>query len=289
MTESVAGCRVRALKAVADLPPFSPILDRLLATLSSEGVSVANISDLIERDAVIAGNVLKLVNSALYGRQGTVNSVRHAVSLLGINKVRNAVFAMSITRMWSKMRAAAGFSMAKFNLQAVAGGLLCDYLAPRAPVEYAEGAFAAGLFRNLGELLIAVALHQEYGEIQRLSAGGFGLLVECETEVIGVSHAELSAEALAVWNLPAAIRRAVRFHHAPDADTTDMAPGQYRLAQVLECADRFLELAGESLGSEEPPAPAALDAFRMLGLAPQAAVFIKDYKRDVGALTGVFR
>ena len=48
------------------LPPFSPILNRLLATLAREDVSFLKIADLIEKDTVLAGNVLRLVNSALY-------------------------------------------------------------------------------------------------------------------------------------------------------------------------------------------------------------------------------
>ena len=52
----------------------------------------------------MAGNLLHLVNSALYARRGSINSVRHALSLLGINKLRNAVLGMSITRMWNQVR-----------------------------------------------------------------------------------------------------------------------------------------------------------------------------------------
>ena len=276
------------MKAVADLPPFSPVLDRLLATLSSEGVSVSKISDLIEKDTVIAGNVLKLVNSALYGRRGTVNSIRHAVALLGINKVRNAVFAMSLTRVWSKVRTAPGWSMARFNLHSVACGLLCDYLAQRVSVEYPEGAFAAGLFHDLGELLIAIALHQEFQEIQSLSAKGFGSADVCEREVLGISHAELSAEALATWNLPAAIQRAVRFHHAPDEDDMDVAPAQYRLALIVQCADNYIEQAGMALRDAKEAAGQPLVAFAPLGLEAAAADFMAEVEAEMGALASAF-
>ena len=44
-------------------------------------MSFAKIADLIEKDTVLAGNILKLVNSALYGLSGTVNSIRHATEL----------------------------------------------------------------------------------------------------------------------------------------------------------------------------------------------------------------
>src|SRR5437660_5607052 len=80
----------QALRSLEKLPPFSPVLSRLLATLAQEDVSFAKLADLLEKDTVLAGNVLKLVNSAAFGRRGNVNSVRHAVSILGVTKLRNA-------------------------------------------------------------------------------------------------------------------------------------------------------------------------------------------------------
>jgi HD-like signal output (HDOD) protein len=283
------GHRQRALKAVADLPPFSPVLDRLLATLSMESVSVARVSEIIETDTVIAGNVLKLVNSALYGRRGTVNSVRHAVSLLGINKLRNAVFAMSITRVWSKVRSAEGWSMAKFNLHSVACGLLSDSLAQHVPVEYPEGAFAAGLFHDLGQLLIAVSLHDECREIQKLCASGSGSIVECEVGVLGVSHADLSADALAIWNLPLAIQRAVRFHHNPEAESTESRKGKHGLAMVVHCAGNYIDSAGVSLFDPEQTAPQGFEPFAPLGIEFATAHFVNEFRSELNALAGMFR
>src|SRR6266481_3905978 len=150
--------RDRALVALGKLPPFSPILNRLIASLASEDVSFAKAADLIEKDTVLAGNILRLVNSALYGLRGTVNSIRHAISLLGIAKLRNATLSMSVARMWSQVKTPPGWSMASFNLHSVGVGILADLLAQGRAVEYSEGAFAAGLFHDLGLLLVALGL-----------------------------------------------------------------------------------------------------------------------------------
>ena len=71
----------RAMGALGKLPPFSPILNKLLASLAGEDVSFAKLGDLIEKDTVVAGNILHLVNSALYARRATITSVRHALAL----------------------------------------------------------------------------------------------------------------------------------------------------------------------------------------------------------------
>ena len=135
----------RALGALGKLPPFSPILNKLLASLAQDDVSFVKLGDLIEKDPVVAGNLLHLVNSALYARRGSINSVRHALSLLGINKLRNVVLGMSITRMWNQVKTPASWSMARFNMHSAASGILSDLLAQRLTVHYAEGAFVAGL------------------------------------------------------------------------------------------------------------------------------------------------
>src|SRR5271154_6752662 len=111
--------RERALRTLGELPPFSPILNRLIASLAHEDVSFAKIADLIEKDTVLAGNILRLVNSALYGLPGTINSIRHAVSLLGITKLRNATLSMSVARMWNQLKTPPGWSMARFNLHSI--------------------------------------------------------------------------------------------------------------------------------------------------------------------------
>ena len=191
-----------------------------MASLANEDVSFAKIADLIEKDTVLAGNILKLVNSALYGFAGTVNSIRHAVSLLGITKLRNAALSMSVSRMWGQVKTPAGWSTANFNQHSVGVGILADLLAQRLNVEYAEGAFAAGLFHDLGLLLVAIGMHDEYKQLSLLTQQSKQWDPEYEIQVLGMTHAELSAEALAQWNLPEEIQTAVRYHGSPELDPT---------------------------------------------------------------------
>ncbi|HXN47660.1 MAG TPA: HDOD domain-containing protein, partial [Bryobacteraceae bacterium] len=88
----------RLILGLDRLPPCSPILSKLLATIAREDVSFAQVATLIESDTVLAGNVLKVVNSALYGFRGTVNSVRHAVAILGVDRLRNLSLGFSVAR-----------------------------------------------------------------------------------------------------------------------------------------------------------------------------------------------
>jgi HD-like signal output (HDOD) protein len=240
--------KAKALRSLGSLPPFSPILTRLLAALAAEDVSFAGLGDLIEKDTVVAANILHLVNSALYARRGSISSVRHAISLLGASKLRNAVLGMSIARVWNRVKMPASWSMARFNMHSAAVAVLSDLLSQRLPVVYPEGAFVAGLLHDAGRLLIALALPQEYERIiemftSEMSTAGGRSMPECEMEILGFTHAELSAEALKYWKLPEEIQIAVRDHHSSPAESNGGIP----LSHVVDAADQYADATGLSI------------------------------------------
>jgi HD-like signal output (HDOD) protein len=278
--------KAKALQTLGTLPPFSPVLNKLLASLADENVSFAELSDWIEKDTVIAGNILHLVNSALYARRGTVNSVRHALSLLGVNKLRNAVLGMSITKMWRHVRTPSSWSMARFNMHSAATAMLSDLIAQTAPVEYPEGAFVAGLLHDVGRLLIAIGLPHQHEEIIALHERDLAPRIECEHRVLGFTHTDLSAAALAVWNLPQPIQAAVQHHHhLPTKPESDLHP----LSSVLAASNAYVNSMGVSL-LPEPGSPRGnpmvLDP---LQLTPQAqADILQQFKTEFETMSPFF-
>lgn len=279
--------RERALRVLSELPPFSPILNRLMASLAHEEVSFAKISELIEKDTVLAGNILNLVNSALYGLRGTVNSIRHAVSLLGINKLRNATLSMSVARMWKQVKTPPGWQMSSFNLHSAGAAILADLLAQKLAVDYAEGAFAAGLFHDLGWLLVAMGCPEEFKQISLLCQQDQKWAQEYEIQVLGVSHGELSADALAVWNLPQPIQDAVRFHARPELNTAAVIPGRVSLSQVVHAADQYLQGMGTSVSVFES-SEAERELPDELGLGDRLPAIMESFENEFAAIKPYF-
>ena len=261
----------------------------MLASLGREEVSFSYLAELIEKDTVLAGNILKLVNSALYNRRAEVSSIRYAVSLLGVNKLRNAVLSMSVARMWTTMKTPPGWSTKQFNMHSVAVAVLSDLIAQRVRVEFQEGAFAAGLLHDLGRLLIATSLPDEYGKIMRLYDDNGGTLCECERNVIGLDHAEVSAMALVSWNLPRPIRGAVRYHHAPEDDTTALTDGRtVRLSGMLAAANEYVDHLGICISPKNVTCDAPTPE-RFLALTGDAAEQVSgDFEQEYDAVKAFF-
>ncbi len=279
----------KALSSLSSLPPFSPILNRLLATLANEDISFAQLAAVIEKDTVLAGNVLRTVNSPLFGFSGTINSVSHAISIMGLVKLRNTALGISVNRMWKSVHTPPGWSMARFNLHSLATAMMADLIAQRIPVNYAEGAFVSGLFHDLGKLLIALGLSDRHQQIARLAQDTpeDGRSVESlEREVLGVDHAELSGTALALWNLPRPVQMAATYHHSPnDAPKEYYGDCKFHLGHVVYAANRTVSELGITIAERTVAEPAVkYEALLQIGLEDRIPKLLEEFHSEYEAI-----
>ncbi|HVT93321.1 MAG TPA: HDOD domain-containing protein [Bryobacteraceae bacterium] len=258
------------------LPAFSPVLNRLIGVLCREDASLSRVAGTIEKDPVLAGNVLRMVNSALYGRLGRVHTVRHAVSVLGMERLRNAVIGLSSFRMWNNVPAADGWSVREFNRHSFSVAILADLIAQRARLAFSESAFTAGLFHDAGRLLIASSLRSEHAEIEGRMQEPGRKRTDCEREVLGWTHAELSGDVLAEWRLPEVIAAGVRYHEDPEADPGAQEGGAPCLSRVINAADDFVH---QERGREELP-----KLLRELGLVEDMPRILAAFQSEMSAV-----
>lgn len=268
----------RALKLLDELEPISPVVGRLLSTLSAdpETVSLSHIGDLIEKDTILAGKVLGLANSALYSRGSEIVSVHRAIARLGLNKLRNTALALSVNRVWRKAKTPVYWSMVRFNLHSVATAVAADMLASRTRTCYPEGAFVSGLFHDIGRLVMAVMLQNEYEPFCHSSEDNQPKVRQCERDLLGFDHCELAADILAHWNLPRQIQTAVGFHEYPELDDTKVESSEFPLSMVIHTADKYAASVGASiydtLSSEHA------DPLRLLGTSDEEGKFFPEFK-----------
>ncbi len=276
----------QGLAALGKLPPFSPILHKLLASLGGEDVSFAVLGDLVEKDAVLAGKLLGVVNSALYARRSTINSVRHALSVLGMEKVRNTVLGMSVSTMLNQAKTPPGWSMERFNKHSASVAILSDLIAQRVPVEYPEGAFVAGLLHDIGRLLIAIGLPKYFEKAHFYYQTSDTPWVDCEQQVLGFMHPELSSAVLAVWKVPEPIQRAAAQHHQP----VQPKAGEMTLGWILNAANQYVNSTGESILPSKKRDAAGSVWMESLGLShDEVARILSDFKAEHDAIAQYFR
>ena len=278
--------RKQALLSLQRVPALSPTATQLLARLARRNCEVKELAELIERDPLLSAQILTIANSAAFGRAQQISSIRHAVAMIGIGSVRRFALARSISNLFGKRRIAPSFSITRFNLHSVAAGMLLELLAECAPLEDAEDAFLAGLFHDVGKLVIAVALPEQYEEMLSLAALTGEPLIEVERRTLGTDHAELSALAVEYWDLGEPIRTAAAYHHAPEQSPA--GSGRIALALAVSKVDAMINAAGMSL-FPAPPMEQEVPPLAFEGFAVDQELLIERFAVEWTSTGAMFR
>ena len=195
------------------LPPFSPVAVRLLSVLADERAPFKEIARLIALDPVLAGEVLRLANSGLYGRWLRVSSLLEAIARLGTGRLSQVAITAALWR--GLPRRTAPF-VREWWRHSIAAALLAQQCGQDLPMDHA---YTAALLHGIGQLaLFEDAPHDYPNLVERAYAEGLDLL-NCEREVFHVDHASLAGLILESWGLPEKLCGAVAVHHGAYEET----------------------------------------------------------------------
>jgi response regulator RpfG family c-di-GMP phosphodiesterase len=187
-----ADTRAAALNAlighIEKLPSPAQVHEELALALAAKQTRLEAITAIVMRDPALAAKVLQLVCSAYFG-SGPTSSIRHAVALLGLDRLRHIA---ATTRMFTADTACNSLELAT---RAASIAALAAKLVPAR----ADEAYSGGLLHDVGRLVHLVA----GDDVPDLDAG---------------------ACLLDVWGLPVSLVEIVRHHRAPD-----LAPAAERL------------------------------------------------------------
>ena len=136
-----------AARAMAGGGGFAPTL---LAALASPHADSRHVVAAIHSAPGIALRVLKVANSAFYGRAGQVDTLDRAVQVLGLDAVRSMASAACLDRVMPGADLAGGPSAAELQNHSLASAVLARDLALLLMPERAADAFLAGLLHDLG-------------------------------------------------------------------------------------------------------------------------------------------
>lgn len=246
--------RDKALRVLKKLPTLSAGTSRFLAALSKRDVESSKLTSVIEADPMLAPNVLQLANSGVFGRLRRIESVKHAVALLGPFTLRRYALGWTFTNLWRNLQDLPRWSTARFTMHSEATALLTDIMCDHLPVANADGAFIAGLVHDIGKFVICAEAAAHIDFIMSLRELGQQSSTEIERNVLGIDHAELSAIAANNWGMTDDICHAIHCHHEPHLDKSD---ADLTLSFALYKADRFVN--GLGLGYLSAPPDSATD------------------------------
>ena len=195
-----------------DLPTMPEIAGKVVRAVDDPDSSIDDIRSLIDQDAAIAARILKISNSALYGFPSEIQSLSHAISLLGTMTVRNLVLAASMKETYKRFGLLEKLLWQHSALSGPTAAMLADYRGIAADPEIA---FTAGLMHHIGKTALANSHRSEYERVMMTVYNEGRSFTEVENEVFGFSHAELGAAVVQQWGLPDTLVLTIQHHHNP--------------------------------------------------------------------------
>jgi putative nucleotidyltransferase with HDIG domain len=263
------------LQLLAKLPPLSPVVAQLTATLSADEVDFRDVERIIRRDPVIAARVIGAANAAAYAGHAPTSSIHAAIMRLGVLAVRRLAFLLSL---YSAIPVPPA-ERKTFWHHSLAVAHAADVITRHVPTWSAgpnmEQAFLAALLHDLGLLAISRHYPKENAEIMARAREDRIARWQVEREVLGIDHAELGGRLAGHWAFPDAITTVITYHHDFNA-----APPAYRwLAAVVALADALCNEDESASMGEGSYAGTIEETIALLRLPPDVLGRIVDETR----------
>lgn len=243
---------------VSALPYHPSLYTKLTDELQRPDCSIKRAGELLSQDVGMAAKIMQLVNSAYFGLRQRAGTPAEAAALLGLDALRMLVPSPHVFGRCHHVNSRCCDIDRLFH-HSVEVGLLAKQLAQAegASAADANDAHTAGLLHDVGKLLLASQMEQQYLEVAEIAAREQIGLVAAEQSVLGCSHAEVGAYLLGLWGLPDSIVDAVAFHHA---DPCSPSPDQ-RLIGLVHLADQLIHERAATVGQSPSCEP---DEFAVL-------------------------
>ncbi len=221
--EERADAVVRRIVQADDVPAFSRVMRELMASLGRDESSTPQLATLVLRDYALTARVIRTANSAHYNRSGRpVQSATHAIMLLGARTVRELASGVLLFEQYRRRSPGLKELMLLSLLTAGHARAAAEALGGADP----ESAHLCGMFRNLGEVLVAAHLPDEYAAVLRglaarrgaprlAGARAAGGRAEAALAVLGCTFEDVGVAVARHWGMPDAVRHGMRAVGAP--------------------------------------------------------------------------
>jgi putative nucleotidyltransferase with HDIG domain len=142
-----------------DIPRLPPTSMAALEMTNRASVDIAQLVELIERDPLLASDVLKISNSALYATQNPAETLQEAVMRIGLRSVRGVVFSAAMKSSIVTARGLSEYSEEVWR-QAHSVARIARAIGARLGFD-ADHAYLIGLLHDIGKVALLGMLQRQ--------------------------------------------------------------------------------------------------------------------------------
>lgn len=233
VTALESGRRLRAkVLQTKCLPPIPQALLLLLEAIQNESTSASEVESSILRDQALTAKVMRVANSAYYGRCGKISTVSRAVVTIGLNEVQSICLCALLVDQFHTLTADQREQERLWQHAFTTAGM-ARTIAQWRPWINNEEAYLLGLLHDIGRMVLMVYFPDDYHQILRMVRDEKIPCYQAEAKY-GMPHTDIGKWLAIKWHLPPIYQRVLEYHHHPlDATESQKEVKLAFLADIL--------------------------------------------------------
>jgi putative nucleotidyltransferase with HDIG domain len=200
--------KARIEKDSLTLPALPAVAFKALELTRAPDFNMQDVASLIEKDPVLAAQVLRLCNSAAMATRETCKSISQAVTRLGTKNLRSVLLEISARRIFESRdtKVAATVKVLWEHSRAVAQ--LAQRVAVVSGASDPDTAYLAGLLHDVGKPVVATMLLEAENQIAQRNPK---LWIDFATwiDVVQRCHRPIGLDLARKWQLPEEVQKAI--------------------------------------------------------------------------------
>ncbi|MGC3998691.1 MAG: HDOD domain-containing protein [Anaeromyxobacter sp.] len=191
------------------LPTMPAVATRVLEVLRDPDAGMKEVSQVLEKDPVIAARALRMATSAAFAAGGKKVTLQEALARIGTKALKTLLVEASAQKLFVSRNPQINEQLRGLWEHSVAVGILArDVLALTGAPE-SEPAYLAGLLHDVGKPIVATVLLELERQVSEVYQKGWIDSGEWMT-VVGRVHRKVGVALVEKWQLPGTIVACVR-------------------------------------------------------------------------------
>ena len=202
--------------AIRHLQPIPQIALKLLRMINEDLYTIDALAEEIRKDQVISARTLQLCNSAIFSNRKKIESVEHAMVMLGQHLLLKFVISASLNNFFSQC--GMGYSLCKGGIyhHAIGTAIVAEKLANLTGKISPSLAYTAGLLHDIGKVVLDQYIFADFPLFYRQINEERRNFIEVEKNEFGIDHTEVGGDLAHSWSLPESLVETIRYHHNPE-------------------------------------------------------------------------
>lgn len=198
-----------------NLPASSSIIGEVLNTIYDDTSGARDLTRIIERDPILAAEILKVSNSSFYSTSMKIDSIERAIVIVGFDAIKEIATTVSTANLFTKPRRRTSVDNSGLWLHSIGTAKAAQLISKKLRYSNSGATYTIGLLHDIGRILLAILFPRKYQQILYLTSQKKCRIILAERHILKTDHCVIGGILCDYWGLPENITDAICHHHEP--------------------------------------------------------------------------